>query len=365
LVGAAGSKETMVRAWPGAMEAPGGKAKVDAAGDLPVGQGFRRGSGVEDFDEFEMEVVGAGGGVVVDFAEDDAADAGAAVGGAEGAGDHGDEASGAVGPAAEGFAVEGGAEFDAVDEADEAALGIGFEEIDVFAVGAVEGEVVGIDTHGGIEVVGFVEGDVASGGQDGAGWDGVLAVVGLGIAEIPAADVDGLPGGVEEFDGIGEGRIGMGEDFVDDDAVVGAGAGGAGRAAVFGTGAPGGGGGVVGVGGVDQFQGGAVAVGAAGPGAAVGIGDRGDDAALGIFEADGFAAVGELAGVGADDADGGVGVAGAEGVGVAHDDGVVAVGEGEGGEGGGDAVLEHEPGDSHRGIAGVEKFDELESRRDR
>ena len=144
--------------------------------------------GVGDFDEFEM--VAAGGRVVHQFADDERADAGAAVGGAERAADHGVAAAGAVGPAAEGLAVGGGAELDVVDEADEVAAGVGLDEVDVVAVGAVEGKIE-VGVAGTVEMVGFVERDVAAGGQDGSVGDGVLAVVGFVVAEIPAADGDG------------------------------------------------------------------------------------------------------------------------------------------------------------------------------
>ena len=152
----------------------------------------------------------------------------------------------------------------------------------------------------------------------------------------------------------------MGEDLVDDHAVVGAETGGAGSAAVFRAGTPGAGIGVIGRGRIDQFQGRTVAVGAAGPVAAVAVGDRGDGGARGVAQFDGFAAVAQLPAEDADDADGGIGVADAERVGVLDDDGVGAVGEDEGGEGGGNAVLELEAGQVQRGVAGVVELDELE-----
>lgn len=65
--------------------------------------------------------------------------------------------------------------------------------------------------------LGFVEDGVAAGGDGGGIGDLIFPELLAAVAEIPAVDADGRRGGIVEFDGVLERRVGVGEGFVDDE----------------------------------------------------------------------------------------------------------------------------------------------------
>ena len=86
----------------------------------------------------------------------------------------------------------------------------------IVAVCAVKREVIGVQARAGIEVRAFGEDDIPSGREHGVGGNLVLAVVALGVAQAPSAEIDRAGSRVEEFDAVIQRCIGVAEDFVDD-----------------------------------------------------------------------------------------------------------------------------------------------------
>ena len=155
----------------------GGEVEVSTSAKLPVREVFCDRPGVADFDVFE-EVFGWLIRMIHHLGDDDRADLGAEVFEAEGVAGHGNQGSraGTIGPATEGFAIEGGGEIDDINKAGWITRSVGFEKPERLSLRGAQAKGTSL---GPAALRGVV---VEEGGIDGEG-------VGAGDCDLPSVIV--------------------------------------------------------------------------------------------------------------------------------------------------------------------------------